>query len=156
MSATPREPFLPVIRLLAQTYQTFEQFSAHHVRQMGLTPPQFDVVATLGNTRGMSCKELSEKTLITKGTLTGVVDRLCDKGLVQRTTMEHDRRSVFVALTAKGEALFEQAFPAHLAYMQQAFAGFSGQDYERCAAELLRLREAFATAMSEVPNEICD
>ncbi|MBV8049449.1 MAG: MarR family transcriptional regulator [Paludibacterium sp.] len=156
MSQTPREPFLPLIRLLAQTYQTFEQFSAHHVRQMGLTPPQFDVVATLGNTRGMSCKDLSEKTLITKGTLTGVVDRLCDKGIVQRTTLEHDRRSVFVALTARGEALFEEAFPAHLQHMRQAFAAFDPKDYDRCAAELKRLRDAFAMALNEVSDEACE
>ncbi|TDR78472.1 MarR family winged helix-turn-helix transcriptional regulator [Paludibacterium purpuratum] len=155
MSQSPREPFLPVIRLLAQTYQAFEQFSAFHVRQMGLTPPQFDVVATLGNTRGMSCKELSEKTLITKGTLTGVVDRLCDKGIVQRTTMEHDRRSVFVALTARGEALFEEAFPAHLMHMRQAFTAFDSKDYDLCATELKRLRDAFTVAMAEVPDETC-
>jgi DNA-binding MarR family transcriptional regulator len=153
MSQPPRESFLPLIRLLAQTYQAFEQFSAYHVRQMGLTPPQFDVVATLGNTRGMSCKELSEKTLITKGTLTGVVDRLCDKGLVQRTTLEHDRRSIFVALTERGETLFAQVFPAHLAHMRQAFSAFGNEDYDHCAIELKRLRDAFSMALTEVPHE---
>ena len=35
----------------------------------GLTHAQFDIIATLGNTPGMSYKELGDKTLITKGTL---------------------------------------------------------------------------------------
>jgi hypothetical protein len=53
-----------------QCYQAFEAYSATHIRTLGLTPPQFDIVATLGNTSGMTATELGEKTLITKGTLT--------------------------------------------------------------------------------------
>lgn len=149
MSQPPREPFLPVIRLLAQTYQAFEQFSSGHIRQLGLTPPQFDVIATLGNTSGMSCKDLSEKTLITKGTLTGVIDRLTDKGLVRRVPMEHDRRSVFVTLTTEGEAMFSTVFPAHIQYMSQAFDHFSHEHHNACIAELTRLRNAFTTALEQ-------
>lgn len=76
MDTVYKTDVLPVIRELVRAFQAFEQYSARHVRELGLTPPQFDVIATLGNTPGMSCKELSEKTLITKGTLTGVIDRL--------------------------------------------------------------------------------
>lgn len=147
MPTVPREPFLPVIRELVRTYQAFETFSNAHVREMGLTPPQFDVVATLGNTAGMTCKELSQHTLITKGTLTGVIDRLFDKGLVSRTALPEDRRSVFIALTDAGQALFETIFPAHMAYMRQAFAGFDQDDFARLSAELSALRHAFGRAL---------
>jgi len=149
MSQSPKEPFLPVIRALAHTFQAFEQFSAQHIRQMDLTPPQFDVIATLGNTQGMSCKELSEMTLITKGTLTGVVDRLAEKGLVKRTPLEHDRRSVFITLTPQGEALFIKVFPAHLLYMKTAFNRFSLEQLETMTAELSRLGGAFTQALEQ-------
>jgi len=74
------ERYLKSIRLLAECMQGFERFSGDFVRQYGLTHAQFDIIATLGNTCGMSYKELGQKTLITKGTLTGVVDRLEQKG----------------------------------------------------------------------------
>ncbi|MEB8492371.1 MarR family transcriptional regulator, partial [Acidithiobacillus ferriphilus] len=45
-----KEPFLAVLRELAQAYHAFSAYSAAHVRQLGLTPAQFDVIATLGNT----------------------------------------------------------------------------------------------------------
>lgn len=141
-------PFLPVVRELARTFQAFEHFSARHVRQMGLTPPQFDVIATLGNTPGMSCKQLSEKTLITKGTLTGVIDRLEEKGLVTRTPLPQDRRSIFIALTTAGEALFQQVFPAHLAYMQAAFDGFDQTQLDAFCTALTNLRSAFRSPTS--------
>ena len=74
------ERYLRSIRLLAECFHAFERQAGANIRcRTGLTPPQFDIIATLGNTPGMSFKELSERTLITKGTLTGVVDRLEEK-----------------------------------------------------------------------------
>ena len=45
--------FLPTVQALVQCYQAFEAYSAVHIRSLGLTPPQFDIIATLGNTSGM-------------------------------------------------------------------------------------------------------
>ena len=149
MSRTSKEPFLPLIRALAEAYQAFEQFSAHQVRKSGLTPAQFDVVATLGNTPGMCCKTLSQKTLITKGTLTGVLDRLAEKGVISRTPLPEDRRSVFVALTPAGEALFERVFPAQIRYARTAFEGFTPQEIETQTQKLLQLKGAFIHALEQ-------
>lgn len=138
--------FIPVLRELARAYQAFESYSAGHIRTLGLTPSQFDIVATLGNTDGMSFKELGEKTLITKGTLTGVVDRLEAKGLVRRVESPSDGRSKIVQLTRKGETLFARVFPAHLEHVGQAFTNFSQAELNNTAALLLRLREALSAA----------
>ena len=138
--------FLPLLRELAETYQTFQSYSAAHIRTLDLTPPQFDIVATLGNTAGMSPKELSEKTLITKGTLTGVVDRLCDKGLVSRAASSKDGRGQIIKLTGQGEKLFAQVFPEHLAHMQPVFAQLKAAEIDALTAQLRHLRAAFNAA----------
>jgi len=137
-----------MLRELACTYQAFEVYSAAHVRSLGLTPAQFDIVATLGNTPGMSTKELGEKTLITKGTLTGVVDRLADKKLVRRIASPSDGRSQIVQLTPQGEKLFARIFPAHLVHMERAFAQLSQKELTGMTESLRRLREVFAAAHS--------
>lgn len=134
------------MRELAKCYQAFEVYSAAHIRSLGLTPAQFDVIATLGNTPGMPTRELGEKTLITKGTLTGVVDRLESKRLVRRVASQSDGRSQTVQLTKKGEALFKKVFPAHADYMAQAFNGFTEADYKKTEAVLRKLRGAFTTS----------
>jgi DNA-binding MarR family transcriptional regulator len=153
MEHAHKEPFLPVLRALAQAFQAFEQLSAYHIRQMDLTPPQFDVVATLGNTPGMSCKELSEKTLITKGTLTGVVDRLAEKGLVERQAMANDRRGVFITLTQQGAALFAEVFPAHVKHMKTAFSGYAPEQLDHLTQELHGLKRAFSLALEQQTRE---
>jgi DNA-binding MarR family transcriptional regulator len=137
--------FLPLLRELSDTFQAFESYSASHIRSIGLTPPQFDIIATLGNTAGMSPKELGEKTLITKGTLTGVVDRLIAKDLVSRSASATDGRCQLLQLTQQGERLFARIFPQHLAHLQPVFARLSAAEIDALTANLGVLRSAFNT-----------
>lgn len=135
--------FLPTLQALVQCYQAFEACSATHIRALGLTPPQFDIIATLGNTPGMTATELGEKTLITKGTLTGVVDRLADRGWVERVAHGSDRRCQIIRLTPAGEALFAEAFPAHLAHLAACFRGVSAAEHARWQEALRVLEKHF-------------
>lgn len=135
-----RERYMRSIRLLAQCFHAFEQISNAHIRTLDLTPPQFDIIATLGNTPGMSFKELGEKTLITKGTLTGIIDRLETKGLVRRTLKLEDRRSMIVQLTDKGEAEFDRIFAPHVRHCKQAFLDYGEADFTALERELAKLK----------------
>lgn len=142
----PAQPFMPVMYELVRAYQAFESYSAAHIRTLGLTSSQFDIIATLGNTDGMSFKDLGEKTLITKGTLTGVVDRLEAKSLVRRVASASDGRSQMVQLTGAGEALFARVFPAHLSHIEQVFAAYTQKNLDNTEAVLRQLKDAFSAA----------
>jgi DNA-binding MarR family transcriptional regulator len=97
----------------------------------------------------MSCKELGERTLITKGTLTGVVDRLELKGLVARVRNGNDKRSFFVHLTPAGEAMFDDIFPKVVAQAKLMFDGYGDPDFETTEATLARLKHNIATASAQ-------
>jgi len=148
------EPFLHTLRHLAACYQAFEAYSGAHVRSLGLTPPQFDVIATLGNTEGLSCRELGERTLITKGTLTGVLDRLEARDLIRRDPDAQDRRSVFVRLTRTGEKLFEAVFPSHVAYLQRVFGELDNDELATLDHLLGRLARRFAPGLDDEPASL--
>jgi MarR family transcriptional regulator, 2-MHQ and catechol-resistance regulon repressor len=138
-----KQPFMPVLRELVQTYQAFCAYEEPHIRQLGLTAPQFDVIATLGNTQGMFMNQLAEKTLVTKGTLTGIVDRLTQKGLVRREVPPHNRRCFLIVLTPAGEQVFESVFPAHIAYLKQRFDRLTPQELTDITISLQRLKKIF-------------
>lgn len=138
-----KEPFLKVLRPLVETYFAFLGKSDRHIRSLGLTSPQFDVLVTLGDTEGMTCKELSEKTLVTKGTLTGVLDRLAAKGLIERIPSREDRRAIFIRLTPKGEAAFKKVFPDQIYYMKPYFErALSATQMKELRSMLLQLKES--------------
>ena len=147
-SLTVDRSFLPLIRELVRSYQAFERYSAAHVNELGLTPAQFDVIATLGNTEGMNAKQLGERTLITKGTLTGVVDRLLLKGLVVRLPDPRDGRAQIVRLTQLGQETFEQIFPVHTAHLARVFARVPQAQRDALEQQLRALRAAFETETS--------
>ena len=135
--------FLPALRNLVSAYQAFEQYSAPHIKSLGLTMTQFDVLATLGNQLPMSCKQLGEKTLVTKGTLTGVLERLEAKGLIFRQTNTEDARSQLIGLTPAGQTLFETVFPQHLQYLNSAFQKLAPKELQQLEQSLKLLKNIF-------------
>lgn len=112
----------------------------HRLSGSGLTAPQAKVIFCLGETGGLTCSQISERTLITKGTLTGVIDRLEHKGLVQRWGDTDDGRRIIVDLTRPGERLFRREYPRYIAALHQRLDALSVRDRARAA----RLLESVA------------
>ncbi|MBU3556070.1 MarR family transcriptional regulator [Polynucleobacter sp. Ross1-W9] len=135
--------FLPTLRNLVSSYQAFDRYSAPHIKSLGLTMTQFDVIATLGNQLPMSCKELGEKTLVTKGTLTGVLERLEAKGLILRQANSEDARSQLIGLTSDGQSVFEKVFPEHLEFLNKAFKKLSSDELQQLEKSLKLLKDIF-------------
>ena len=138
-----KQPFMQLVRELGAAYQAFTIYDAGGLRRFGLTPAQADVLFTLGNTPGMTCKEIGEFTLITKGTLTGVVDRLEQKKMVKRITDQLDRRCTKVALTNKGTKVFEEVFPKQAAYLKMRFDRLPKKDRDGLVTSLQKLKGIF-------------
>jgi MarR family 2-MHQ and catechol resistance regulon transcriptional repressor len=146
------ERYLKSIRLLAECMQAYERLSGAYVRQSGLTHAQFDIIATLGNTPGMSYKELGDKTLITKGTLTGVIERLEQKGLVERQRSDCDKRSFFVRLTPEGERTFCTVFPEVIAQSGKVFKDYTEDDFVRLEKTLSGLKNVIMAGQADSPS----
>jgi DNA-binding MarR family transcriptional regulator len=70
----------------------------------GLNVSQLDVLGVIARAEGMAltCSEIAEATLITKGGITGILDRLEARGFVRRAASRDDRRSIRIELTEKG------------------------------------------------------
>jgi DNA-binding MarR family transcriptional regulator len=135
--------FLPTIKELARAYQGFEGYSSAHIRGLGLLPVQFDVIATLANQPPMSFKQLGEKTLISKSSLTGVVGRMVQKGLIATQENPEDARSHLLKLTAKGQRIFEKTFPEHLKHLDVAFQKLSKKQIKEVEESLKTLKSIF-------------
>ena len=71
--------------------------------KFGMNLSEVDVLAALARSgAGFNCSEIAETTLITKGGITGILDRLAARGFVQRLPSREDRRSIRIQLTEKG------------------------------------------------------
>ena len=134
---------VPVIRELARCYQAFARVSDAHVRRMGLTPPQFDIVVTLGNTAG----HVVQGTRQPHADHEGNADRRRGpprgpRASSKRAASPDDGRSTLVRLTPAGESVFRDVFEPHLAYLAPAFESLPECGRKELEKRLRQLREA--------------
>ena len=117
------------IRLLGVTRAAEAPLRDYLRLKHGTTLPRFDVMAALWRRReGVSMSELSRMLLVSNGNATAVVDRLERDGLVKRTPVPNDRRTVQVALTEAGLSQFEAQAEGHEREVNRLFAGLTEAD----------------------------
>jgi MarR family transcriptional regulator, 2-MHQ and catechol-resistance regulon repressor len=140
----PKAPIKPfaVLRELVNTRDAFYQGVTEHVQQFGLSAEQFDVVATLGNTAGMSLVELNQKTLLNYSNLIEVLDSLVADRLISRETTA-DKPMMMVKLTPAGEKIFAVVFPIHLEYLDKCFGQLNQTELDMLQVFLGRLKGSF-------------
>jgi DNA-binding MarR family transcriptional regulator len=109
--------------------------------KFGLSEGDFDVLATLrrsGPPYARAAGELADHTMITTGGLTKRVDRLVEKGLVERRPGRTDARQRFIALTPAGLELIDAAFAAHMENEHRLIAEIGRADAARLELVLER------------------
>ncbi|TVR07261.1 MAG: MarR family transcriptional regulator [Salinarimonadaceae bacterium] len=100
-AADPIRVWLRVARL----QQRLSGALASELRVIGLSIPQFDVLSTLTEGEGVTQQDLAERLYVTKGNVSGLLDRMEEGGLVERRAIPGDRRSRAVHLTVRGREL---------------------------------------------------
>lgn len=105
------------------------------IRKLGLSIPQFDLLSTLTEQEGISQSELAERLYVTKGNVSGLVDRLVQAGLVERRAIAGDRRSYAMHLTPEGRRLAEAGIAAQRDFVASTLGKLKTDDL----AELDRL-----------------
>jgi len=137
----PSRNFSPLLDELTRCFKAFELLAGRKIRTLGLTPSQFDVIITLGETGNMHCGALGETTLITKGTLTGVLDRLHRKGWIERESSPSDRRNILVKLTPQGQALYAQLCTMPHVHFQSTIGDLDEDFIKSLSSQLRKLRQ---------------
>ena len=112
-------------------------FAGHQLEQW-----EFDVLAALrraGQPYELTPSELLRQTLVTSGTMTNRVDRLVERGSVERGPDPRDRRGVLVRLTESGRERVDAGFEALLESERALLAGLSPRRRADLAALLREL-----------------
>jgi DNA-binding MarR family transcriptional regulator len=141
----PAEPHRVWFRFMRLHQRMLGQMTAR-IRELGLSIPQFDLLSTLTEREGISQSELAERLYVTKGNVSGLVDRLVQAGLVERRAIAGDRRSYAMHLTPEGRRLAEAGMAAQRDYVAQTLGRLPPQDLAELDRLVLSWRE-FARAM---------
>ncbi len=110
---TPGPRYAALLELL-RTAETLWNASRVFFARWDLSPSQFNVLNLLADhPSGCTQVELSRQLIMHRSNVTGLVDRLEARGLVQRTDKAQDRRAFNVILTDAGRKLLRQIEPCY-------------------------------------------
>ncbi len=91
------------------------------LRKIDLSVPQCDVLTTLTEKEGVSQQDLAQRLYVTKGNISGLIDRLALAGLVERRSIAGDKRQHAIYLTQSGRAAAEAAIGVQHALIARTF-----------------------------------
>ena len=94
--------FYTVSRLITQTYRPF-------LERLGLTYPQYLVMMVLWEQDGQPVNDIAKTLLLETNTVTPLLKRMEEDGLVTRRRGDKDARQVLVHLTDKGRKMEAEA-----------------------------------------------
>ncbi len=103
-------PLYATSRMITRLYQPL-------LEKLGITYPQYIVLLVLWESGIVSVKEIGQKLLLNTNTLTPLLKRMAEMGLVERSRSQMDERIVLVALTDKGRKLKDEALEIPLKLM---------------------------------------
>jgi DNA-binding MarR family transcriptional regulator len=99
-------PLYAASRLVTRCYQPL-------LDQLGLTYPQYLVLLVLWESDKVNLKVLSDKLQLQSNTLTPLLKRMEETGIISRIRSKDDERSIIVSLTEKGHLLKLEAPKVH-------------------------------------------
>jgi len=119
--------------------------------QFGVTRAQWAVLVRLDRFEGLKQSELAEMLDLQPITLTRLLDRLCDNGLIERRSDPNDRRAKRLFLTAAARPMLEQLGALGEDMMTTALAGVSREAVEQIVAQLAVVKENLRQAIQQRP-----
>lgn len=125
--------------LLWKATKAVEAHARRSVRATGLCLSDFGVLEALLHKGPLPVSALGKKVLLSSGSMTAAVDRLEQRGWVERTFAATDRRARIVRLTVEGSKLIRRLFAEHTRDMEEAFLCLDGPEKEALASLLRKL-----------------
>lgn len=91
--------------VLTKAQRNVHQLFKAELAPLGITPGQYGVLRCLWDENAQTAKKLADRLALDGSTITGILDRMEQKGLIEKQTDPKDRRAMQVMLTTKGRKL---------------------------------------------------
>ena len=133
--------------ILNDVARMLRTYADHKASQFGITRAQWVVLVRLDRFEGLNQAELAEMLDLQPITLTRLLDRLAECGLIERRPDPNDRRAKLLFLTPKAKPLIEQLGDLGNELMGTALAGVGREHIELLVAQLAIVKENLRQAI---------
>ncbi|NKB79985.1 MarR family transcriptional regulator [Ochrobactrum daejeonense] len=140
--------------MLATTRLVSQEIRRRLRNEFGATLPQFDVLAQLyREPDGLRLGELSRRTMVTNGNITGLIERLESEGMVRRETPGADRRVTVARLTDAGRTSFARMARVHEGWLRDLMADVDHDTIGALLEDMKLLKKSVGNHLSDSEEE---
>ncbi|MEP6690608.1 MAG: MarR family transcriptional regulator [Gemmatimonadaceae bacterium] len=137
--STDRELALKLWIVLARAGRALERHARRDIERYGLSLTEFAVLEALYHKGDLPIGEVGDRVLLKSGSMTYVIDKLEERGLLERRACPTDQRVTFVRITADGRRQIREIFPAHADAIRVATSGLPADEKRQTIALLKKL-----------------
>jgi len=143
-----QEDTLKALTVLLKASGTVEKTIKEDILSYDLNPTEFSVMELLYNKGEQPIQLIGKKILIASSSITYVIDRLEEKGLVERVPDKKDRRVTLIELNESGRKKMDNIFPRHSESIFELYDDFSEEEIQ----ELIHLLKKVGFAAKDKLN----
>lgn len=133
---------------LFETQRMLRQLADKEARQFGMTRAQWAVLAKVERNEGQKQTELADAMEMAPISLTRLIDKLCDSGLIERRHDDTDRRIKRLYLTEAARPLTAKLAVLRGDLMQVAFDGVSEAEMNQLVDHLETIKDNIRAALN--------
>jgi MarR family transcriptional regulator, 2-MHQ and catechol-resistance regulon repressor len=114
--------------LLMQTSKAIQERIRDEMSQNNLSITEFSVLEVLFYQGKQTIQQIGNRILISSGSMTYVIDKLEQKGIIKRNDCREDRRVIHITLTAEGIEMMESIMPKYQDMIDSIFADLTDNE----------------------------
>lgn len=127
---TREELSLKALTVMLRAFQSTQDVIKQDMTKYGLNPTEFAVLELLYSKGEQQIQHIGKKILLSSSSMTYVIDKLEQKGHIERKPNATDRRVIFAHITEKGKKFMEEAFPLHEKMITELFSVLTEEELE--------------------------
>lgn len=112
-----REP-IEVWRAMVETWKVWKKGVDKNLERINLGSTEYSILRYLTEEGSMPMVQMANNIMVTQGWITGLIDSMEGRKLVERTRSRDDRRVIELNITKEGSKVFERAKKVHLEYIE--------------------------------------
>ncbi len=129
-------------RSLANDWKRLQRGAEKNIMRLDLTVAELRILRVLREQGTSPMNRFCRETMLSQPTITGVVDKLEERGLVGRVRSREDRREVLIAITPRGEEAFVKGMDLHRQFVKKALSVMTADEVDTLASLLRKLADA--------------
>jgi MarR family transcriptional regulator, 2-MHQ and catechol-resistance regulon repressor len=129
-------------RSMANSWKHLQHDAEKNLLRLDLNVAELRILRVLREQGSSPMNRFCAETMLSQPSITGIVDKLEEKGLVERVRSLEDRREVLIAITAKGNQTYSKGMDLHRQFVEKVLSALEADEARSLVSLLKRLAEA--------------